>query len=205
MPPKAKFSGESIIEAAFRIVRREGWSALSARSIARELGASTGPIYAYLPSMTEIEEAVVEKALDLYSRYLTATETGDAWIDSGIGYIRFAIEERQLFRCLNDEKHTPVQRKLAKKIWERLSLDLKNHPTFKGLDDDLTVRIRQARWMMVHGIASLINMGWFQVDSEKRIRFNDERRISIEMLIRYLSGALHRGMTEENQSSDPSR
>ncbi len=202
MPPKPKFSSESVIEAAFSIVRREGWTALSARSIAKELGASTGPIYAYLSSMTDIEEAVVERALDLYARYLTAVQTGDAWIDSGIGYVRFALEEQQLFRCLNDEKHTPMQRKLAKKVWERLSLDLAHHPMFKGLDDDLTVRIRQARWMLVHGLASLINMGWFHMDAQNHIRFNDERRISIEMLIRYLSGALYKGMTDESQIAD---
>jgi AcrR family transcriptional regulator len=203
MPPKAKFSSESVIEAAFSVVRREGWSALSARSIAKELSASTGPIYAYLASMTDIEEAVVGKALDLYHQYLTTPQTGDPWLDSGIGYIRFALEEQQLFRCINDEKHTPMQRKLGRKIWKRLGQDLENHPQFKDLDEKTVVRIRMARWMLVHGMASLINMGWFRMDSKKRMTINDNKRFSIEMLIRYLSNALCSGMKEEGEIPDP--
>lgn len=205
MPPKAKFSSESVIDAAFSVVRREGWTALSARSIAKELGASTGPIYAYLPSMTDIEEAVVKKALDLYHQYLTAPQTGDPWIDSGIGYVRFALEEQQLFRCINDEKHTPMQRNLGRKLWEQLSTDLKDYPMFKGLDDDLVFRMRMARWMLVHGLASLVNMGWFQMDTKNRLTINDKRHISIEILIRYLSNAMCRGMKEEGEIPDPGR
>ena len=202
MPPKAKFSSESVIEAAFCVVRREGWTALSARSIAKELGASTGPIYAYLPSMTDIEEAVVEKALNLYHQYLTAPQTGDPWLDSGIGYIRFAMEEQQLFRCINDEKHTPMQRKLGRKIWKHLGQDLENHPQFKGLDNKTIVRIRMARWMLVHGMASLINMGWFRVNPKRRLTINDNKQVSIEMLIRNLSNALCRGIQEEGEISE---
>jgi AcrR family transcriptional regulator len=205
MPPKAKFSSERVIEAAFSIVRREGWPALSARSIAKELGASTGPIYAYLPSMTDIEEAVVEKALDLYHRYLSAPQTGDPWLDSGIGYVRFALEEQQLFRCINDEKHTPMQRSLGRKLWEQLSMDLKDYPMFNGLDDDLVIRIRMARWMLVHGLASLVNMGWFRVDTKNRLTINDKKQVSIEMLVRYLSIALCRGMKEEGEIPDLGR
>jgi AcrR family transcriptional regulator len=205
MPPKAKFSSERIIEAAFSVVRREGWSALSARSIAKELGASTGPIYAYLPSMTDIEEAVVGKALDLYQEYLTAPQTGDPWLDSGIGYIQFAFEEHQLFRCINDEKHTPMQRKLGRKLWERLSVDLKGYPQFEGMDDDIVVRIRMARWMLVHGLASLLNMGWFRMDTKNRLIINDGKHVSIEMLIRYLSNSLCKGMKEGGELPDPGR
>ena len=205
MPPKAKFSSESVVEAAFNIVRREGWAALSARSIAKELGASTGPIYAYLSSMTDIEEAVVGKALVLYHQYLTTPQTGDPWLDSGIGYIRFALEEQQLFRCINDEKHTPMQRKLSRKIWKRLGQDLENHPQFKGLDNKTTARIRMARWMLVHGMASLMNMGWFRVNTRNQLTINDRKRVGIDMLIRYLSTALCRGIKEEGEIPDPDR
>jgi AcrR family transcriptional regulator len=196
MPPKPKFSRESIIEAAFSVVRKEGWTALSARSIAKALGASTGPIYAYLSSMTDIEAAMVQKALDLYMQYLSAPQTGDPWIDSGIGYVRFAMEEQQLFRCINDEKHTPVQRKLSQKIWKQLGRDLKDHPRFNGLEEETATRIRMARWMLVHGMAFMLNMGWFPIDSKNRVKFPNKEPVSIETLIRRLSDALWKGMVD---------
>lgn len=203
MPPKVKFSKESIIDAAFSVVRRDGWGGLTARSIAKELGASTGPIYSYLSSMKDIEEAVVGKVLDLFVRYTTASQTGDPWIDSGIGYVRFALEERQLFQCINDEKHTPVQRKLSRDIWEQLGRDLKGYPLFKGLAEHQVDGIRMARWILVHGLASLINMGWFQVAADKKITFNDKRQVTLEMLIRTFSFALCKGMAEEAKSQIP--
>ena len=204
MPPKAQFSRERILDTAFTLVRRDGWGGLSARSIAKELGASTGPIYAYLSSMTDIEEAVVERALALFISYITARQTGDAWIDSGIGYVRFAQEEQQLFRCINDEKHAPMQRRLSRKIWERLGQDLVEYPMFKGMEPGLVNGIRIARWILAHGLASLLNNGWFEVDSEG-ISINENKQVSIETLIRTFSQALCKGMTVETVSDESDR
>ena len=76
MPPKQKFTKEDIVEAAFNVVREQGWEALSQRSIAKKLNASIGPIYSYLKSMTNLEEAVIEKAYELLLHYML-TPRGD--------------------------------------------------------------------------------------------------------------------------------
>ena len=54
MPPKPKFTKEDIVEAAFNIVREQGWEALTQRSIAQKLNASIGPIYSSLSNQWPI-------------------------------------------------------------------------------------------------------------------------------------------------------
>jgi len=70
MPPKQKYTKEDIVEAAFNVVREQGWEALSQRSIAKKLNASIGPIYSYFKSMANLEEAVIEKAYELLLQYM---------------------------------------------------------------------------------------------------------------------------------------
>jgi AcrR family transcriptional regulator len=160
MPPKQKFTPEDVVEAAFQIVRRQGWKGLSARAIAAELGSSTRPIYDYFQSMKEIEVAVVKKALAVFVAYISRERTGDRWLDQAIGYTRFAAEEKHLFRCINDEEHIRYQREFARQHWSALGDQLSGDERFKGLPEDTMHRIRVARWFMVHGIAFLIANGW---------------------------------------------
>ena len=64
MPPKIRFCDKNIIDAAFIVLRKNGWDAVSARTIAGELKSSTTPIYTYLKSMKTLEERLVEKTID---------------------------------------------------------------------------------------------------------------------------------------------
>jgi AcrR family transcriptional regulator len=105
MPPKFKFTKEEMVDAAFKIVRRKGWGALSTRSLAGQLGSSSRPIYSFFHSITELEEEIVRKAVDLLYKYMVRKRTGDPWIDHGIGYVMFAHKEKHLFRAVNDENH----------------------------------------------------------------------------------------------------
>ena len=162
MPPKQKFTPEDVVEAAFQIVRRQGWKGLSARAIANELSSSTRPIYDYFHSMKDIEMAVVKKALATFVAYIGRDLTGDKWLDQAIGYTTFAGEEKHLFRCINDEDHIRFQRELAQQHWAALGEQLAADERFKDLPESVFNRIRVARWFMVHGIAFLIANGWME-------------------------------------------
>lgn len=161
MPPKQRFSPQDVIAAAFRVVRKQGWEGFSARTIANELNASTRPIYDHFNSMENIEAEVVKKALATFVEFLGRERTGDPWLDQALGYILFAVEEKHLFRCINDEKHTPMQRQFARPHWRALGDALAVDDRFDGLPEDTIHRIRVARWMLVHGLASLATSGWF--------------------------------------------
>lgn len=56
MPPKCKFTKEEIIQAAFEMVRTEGFSELTARALGGRLGSSPKPIFSIFTSMEEVQE-----------------------------------------------------------------------------------------------------------------------------------------------------
>ena len=77
MPPKFKFTREQIVDAGFAIVRSKGWAGLSTRSLAEALGASSRPIYSFFKSITELEEAIVRRGVDLLYRCMIRERSGD--------------------------------------------------------------------------------------------------------------------------------
>lgn len=62
MPPAINFNQDTILDEAFRIVRNEGFQALTARKIAQNLGSSTQPVYSAFGSMRKLQEVVLQKA-----------------------------------------------------------------------------------------------------------------------------------------------
>ena len=62
MPPRVKFSREEIIAAALDIVRRGGMAALTARSLAAELGSSATPVFGLFENLQEVQEEGVRAA-----------------------------------------------------------------------------------------------------------------------------------------------
>lgn len=101
MPPKVRYSRESILDAAYELVRSEGEEALSARTLAARLGCSTAPIFTAFPNIEAIHSAVAERAMELYDEYITAgVSQTPAFKGAGMQYIRFAKDEPKLFRML---------------------------------------------------------------------------------------------------------
>jgi AcrR family transcriptional regulator len=162
MPPKQRFTPQDIIEAAFQVVRKQGWEGFSARTIANELNSSTRPIYDYFNSMENIEAEVVKKILAHFVEFLSRERTGDKWLDQALGYVLFAAEEKHLFRCINDEKHTPFQRQFARHHWVELGEALSEDERFKNMSAESKHKVRAARWIMIHGLSYLISNGWFK-------------------------------------------
>ncbi len=153
MPPKFKFKKMEIILTAFDIVRKDGWKGLSARSIAKNLGSSTKPIYGYFKSMAQLEEAVVKKAVDLLYDYMIQERTGDPWHDHGIGYALFGLEEKDLFLAVNDKMHIHYYREYGQIIWDTLTSSLSDYPPFQGLTEEQIFKVQFLRWLLAHGLA----------------------------------------------------
>jgi AcrR family transcriptional regulator len=156
MSRKTEFDKESIIDAAFNVVRKKGWQGLSARSIADELNSSTRPIYYQLESMESLGEEVLRKAWNLFEEYMTTTVSGDKWIDQGVGHMRFAKIENELYKAIFDGNHHDIPSKVGQKIWNRLNENLADYPLFDGLSEETILEIRSARWIFNHGLATII-------------------------------------------------
>jgi len=168
MPPKFKFSKTEIIDAAFKLVREKGWTALSTRSLADELGSSARPIYSYFNSMEELEEKIAKRGVALLYEYMVQERTGDPWQDHGIGYVMFAQTEKCLFRGLNDEKHIKYYKEYGELIWNTLTESLSDYMPFEGLSEEQIYQIQLTRWLLAHGLA-------FQVSTHPPDVWDDEK------------------------------
>ncbi len=157
---KKTFRKDDIIEAAFRVVRKQGKQKLSARMIAKELNSSTMPIYSTISSMEEVEWEVGRKVTELFLWYATTSRTGNLLVDSSLGYLRFAKEEPGLFRrmFLADEAAALTEYAEQKEIILHILIDrLQQEPEFQGLQETQIRHIMDNMEIVIHGLACLIS------------------------------------------------
>ena len=112
MPAIKKVSKDEIVDAAVEVLCDGGFSAVNARSVAKKLGCSTQPIYFSFRNMDELKAAVSERAVKMHTMRvrdsLRIHEGNDSRYSSyGMGFVKFASEEKQLFRWLYLEGEQP--------------------------------------------------------------------------------------------------
>jgi len=103
MPPKFKFTREEIIQAALDLTRESGIAAVTARGLGAKLGSSVKPIFSLFENMEEVQNEVLKAAENLSQARIRETmESGQypPYKASGIAYICFAREEKELFKLL---------------------------------------------------------------------------------------------------------
>ena len=96
MARKETITKSDILNTAFDITREEGFSKVSARTLAAKAGCSTQPIFRVYKNMEELGDDLFMKAIEFFSAYYTAfPKMNDTpFVNLGIAYIRFAEEEQ---------------------------------------------------------------------------------------------------------------
>jgi AcrR family transcriptional regulator len=161
MPPPKRYSKSKITAAAFGIAREQGWSTLSARSIAASLESSTMPIYSNMASMEEIEEAVRRQALDLLLEYQMKDYTDNPFLNLAVGYIVFAREESNLFRFLFIERSQPLTDKNLSDLRSRIQGEAPDYleQYFGGISSGEMDDVSMKSWIFTHGLAVALGNG----------------------------------------------
>lgn len=155
MPPKIKTTKEQIISTTLDFVRKHGEVGLNARSIALALNCSTQPIFSNFSGLEELQKAVMEKAYDLYLEFLEKEVKSNKYPKYkayGMGYIRFAKEESELFKLLfmcnrRGEIHAP-----SVDFENSVKLNMENN----GLTEEKARLFHLEIWTAVHGIATML-------------------------------------------------
>lgn len=156
MPAKKIVTKDTIINAAFEILRKDGSSAINARSIAVALGCSTQPIYLSFKNMGELKESVDEKVKNTYDTFLeNELKSGKypPYKAFGMGYIRFAKEERELFKYtfMRDRTDDPS---LTDESEIKGIIEVICKQTGYSYEEARAFHLEQ--WIFVHGIATMI-------------------------------------------------
>ncbi len=164
MPPKAKITKKMVTEAGLKIVRTEGYEALNVRRVAAELDCSTQPVMYHYKTVDELKADVYAAADELHTEYIMSAAGKKA--SMGLAYIRFAYEEKHLFRFLfqsgkfrNTNLHeliyadelTPVIQSFGKKT---------------GLSEDTAKEAFEMLFLCIHGAASMLANNEMEFDEE---------------------------------------
>ena len=168
MPPKIKITKEDIINTAVEIVRRDGAGAINARNVAAALGCSTQPVFSNFSSMDELKIAVITRADSLCAEYIKAEyEKGEhpVYKASGMAYIRFAKEEKELFKLLY------MRDRSREEGADSVDSDLNNSMVSivqgnTGLDGHDAGLFHLEMWAVVHGIATMLATGFLDLEWE---------------------------------------
>lgn len=164
MPPKFKFTKAAILKAALDITREKGISGLTARSLAAKLGCSVKPIFGQFQNMEEVQQEVLTSAKELYQSYLQEDIPSGKYPPykaSGMSYIRFAKEEKELFKLLfmRDRSGEKIEEN-KKEIEPLLQMIQKN----TGLCEEEAYLFHLEMWLYVHGIATMLATSYLEWD-----------------------------------------
>lgn len=161
MPPKCRFTREEIIQAALDLTAEKGVGALTARGLAQRLGSSAKPIFGLFANMEEVQQEVVKAANLRYQEYLRQDMSAGRYPPykaSGMAYIRFAREQKELFKLLFMRDRTHEEKAAGDELEALLGLIQKN----MGLSRDDAYRFHLEMWIYVHGIATMIATAYLE-------------------------------------------
>ena len=178
MPAVRKASREQIIDAAVAVLRDDGFSTINARSVAKKLGCSTQPIYFSFKNMDELKAALTERAIELHTQRvrdsLRAHEGNDSRYSSyGMGFVKFAAEEKQLFRWLylEGKQLGPYQNDVL--LPEVIAVIVEEF----GYTENIARRFHQDMTYFTYGLAILANTDHLRLtEPELREAFRREFR-----------------------------
>lgn len=167
MPPKAKITAEMIAEAGFQLVRESGFEALNIRSVAKKLGCSTQPVMYHYHTAEALKAAVFAQADAFHTAFLMQPPAAgeNPLLCIGLRYIRFAAEERDLFRFLFQSGMLPDTPLAA------LTAAPENAPLLEAVAAEAKLTPEQAEavfaqlFMSVHGCACLLANNALQYDA----------------------------------------
>ena len=167
MPRKTVIFKKDIIKAAVELVRSDGHESLNARALAKSLGCSTQPIFSNFSSMDDVMKSVLEATLEVYNDFVRREfERGSGYPPyktNGMAYIRFAMDEKNLFRLLFMRDRTndpdPVENSTFTDV---LPLIMKA----TGLSENQAALFHLEMWTCVHGIAVMAATSYYKWDEE---------------------------------------
>ena len=167
MPRKTVILKEDIIKTSVEIVRTSGPDALNARAVAKALGCSTQPVFSNFRNMQDLMDSVVGRSLELYDDFIKKefgrNQGYPPYKTYGMGYIRFAMEESNLFKLLfmrdRRNEESPAE---DKTFYEVIPLIMKT----LNLTEKEAQMFHLEMWTFVHGIAAMSATSYCKWDME---------------------------------------
>ena len=178
MARKVTISREVIIEAALKILIRDGYAAVNVKTIASEIGCSTQPIVWHFENMDGVRNALSEYAREYAAKkaFHDSQNKVESFEFLGRSYVRMAIKEPNLFKFLYLGE-SPMGKPYDLK---GIARDKKNKEMISkiaeqtGLNEEQVIRFVRNTLIYSHGIATMVATGVFKgTEKEMMKMIND--------------------------------
>ena len=158
MTKETKITKDKILEAAFDITRNKGIEEVSNRTIAKKLDCSIRPIYYQFNNSEELKRELYKKIEDYFYKFLMNNMIDDIpyYKQIGINYIKFAKEEKNLFKVLFMSKSDYLPERFVSKD-ENNYKEISNLIRLSTKLDDKEIKTFHIKmWIFAHGLATLL-------------------------------------------------
>ena len=190
MPPKTRITKDMVITAAVEIARKSGYENINARTVSGQLHCSTQPVMYHFSTIDALKRAAYAQVDHLHSEYMmTIPREQDPILGIGLNFIRFAVEEPQLFRFLFQSGYAKESSLLEMIDSEELIPILAAMQEGAGLSMEKTKQIFLTVALFAHGYASIIANNGLEYDE----------KLVAEHLKRAWNGAFLAAAQEEEQ------
>lgn len=157
MPPKARFRREEIVNAALDIAREKGIDAVTARSVARSLHVSVAPLFTWFDTMDGLRAEVYARAREIYREYIQrGLAESIPFLGIGRQYLRFAREERELYKLLFLTRPDAVSGGATEALRFSQELARESLKRIYRMDGKTADRYFRDLWLVVFSFATLI-------------------------------------------------
>lgn len=170
MPRRPKFTREEVLNSAFDVARKQGLEAITAASVAANMGYTGSSLFTHFESMDEIRQEVhlmaKQKAIGFFEGSI---DYFPAFKELGMRWIRFAKNEPNLYRMLfagNSFTRTEDVVAEFKEIFEPIRKEVEK--TFE-LTEDNAVKLMSGCITQANGIALAIINGFGEDYTEERL------------------------------------
>ena len=175
MARKETITKGEILNAAFEMTRKEGYTQVSARTLAAKVGCSTQPIFRVYKNMEELGGELYDKAVTFFEDYCeNFPKTSDTpFVNMGLAYIRFAQEEQQLFKLLfmAEDRHGKSLYDLLNGAHGSVVKEI-NNAKFYGCKDPSGMFMRM--WIFIHGSACMSLTDDYDLQEDDTVKLLEE-------------------------------
>ena len=193
MPPKTRITKDMIINAAVEVAKQSGYEKINARTVSGLLHCSTQPVMYHFSTIDAMKRAAYARVDQMHTEYMmTVSPQRDPLLGIGLNYIRFAVEEPQLFRFLFQSGYARENSLLEMMDSEELVPVLVAMKDSAGLNLEKIKQVFLTVALFAHGYASII--------ANNHLEFNED--LIAEHLERTWNGAVLAAAQEEPNESD---
>lgn len=171
MARKESITKEYLFQTAFALLREEGIENVTARKLAAKAGCSTQPIFRLYSNMEELWKDLFEESVNFFEEYYHKAIHYDytPFVNLGITYIQFAMEEKKLFQMLFLSEN-----RYGKSLYEILNgkLSAVGREIAKAKNEgcknasDLFMKM----WIFIHGSACMSLTGDYDLELQDTIQ-----------------------------------